>query len=111
MELVSLNEGPENSLVCSVMAELREKLDTYKPKNGPHQDYGKYGSLFISHQVYGKLVYHCKRYQDLTEKSKRRQEKNKEETVWKEVVEMDSDFADPGVRSPKESMSVQKAKY
>lgn len=52
MELVSLNEGPENSLVCSVMAELREKLDTYEPKNGPHQDYGKYGSLFISHQVY-----------------------------------------------------------
>lgn len=37
--------------------------------------------------------------------------KKKEETVWKEVVEMDSHFADPGVWSPKELMSVQKVKY
>lgn len=60
MELVSLNEGPENSVVCSVTAELGEKLATCEPKNGPHQDYGKQGSPFISHQVYGKLVYHPK---------------------------------------------------
>lgn len=83
MELVSLNEGPKNSLVCSVMDEPREKLATCEPKNGPHQDDGKYCSLFISHQVYGKLAYHRKRDQDLMEKSKRDKKKTKKRQYGK----------------------------